>query len=127
MRDKGFSRLRVLIVVGVTTAVMAAVGVGVAIAVNGGTAGELNYQRSTFSLTGTQPGQTQSFQKKERCPANRHVTGGGFDGDNNANAQEGRPFDGSDAGTVPDDGWAVTATIFGTNSGKVTVWAICDD
>ena len=127
MRNKGFSRVRVLAAVGVTTVVMAVVGVGVAIAVNAGTAGELNYQRSTFTLQGNQSGQVQYGTKKVRCPANRHVTGGGFQGDDDANAQEGRPFDGTDAGTVPDDGWAVTTTIFGFNSGNVTVWAICDD
>ena len=127
MRTERFGRMRVLVTVGVAMAALAAIGAGVAIAVSAGTAGELNYQVKTFTLQGTEPGASQSFTRKVNCPPQRHVTGGGFQGDDAAGAQDGRPFDGADAGTVPDDGWAVTASIFGTNTGDVTVYAICDD
>src|SRR5687768_8954759 len=117
MQTRGPSRLRALVIGGAIAAVFTAVGVGVAVAVNAGTAGELNYQKKTFTLTGTSPGVSQSFTKKVSCPASRHVTGGGIEGDGSAGANDGRPFDSGDAGSVPDDGWAVTASVFGTNSG----------
>ena len=127
MRMKVSTRLRALVIGGAAAAVVAAVGVGIAVAVNAGTAGELNYQRKTFVIQGVISGESQTFTKKVKCPTQRHVTGGGAKGDANAGAQDGRPFDSADAGNVPDDGWAVTATIFGTNAGNLTVYAICDD
>jgi hypothetical protein len=103
---------------------IAALGAGVAMAVNLGTAGELNYQRETYTIQGTNS--QNYFTRRATCPASRHVTGGGFEAVN-GNGEDPRPFDGGDAGTVPDDGWAVTLEIGSGTTGELTVYAICDD
>lgn len=128
MRTGRFGRVRVLVTVGVAAGALAAIGAAVTMAVSAGTAGELNYQVKTFTIEGTKSGGSSFFTRKANCPPDRHVTGGGFEGDREfASGFDGRPFDGADAGTVPDDGWAITASIFGENTGEVTVYAICDD
>jgi hypothetical protein len=104
--------------------VIMAVGAGIALAVSEsqGTAGELNYQRNASTMQGG----TALATRKARCPTTRHVTGGGFEVSSGTQVIKSTPYDGGDAGTVPDDGWMA---VFGRLSGEdsVVVWAVCDD
>src|SRR5215217_1735696 len=96
-------RATLLVVVIVAVIVL---GTGIAMALDGGTSGELNYRYTSLN-------QSQGAYNTVRvaCPANRHVTGGGA-----TTVAEGAqwlvsssPFDSSaDADPVPDDGWRVT-------------------
>jgi hypothetical protein len=105
-----------------------AVGAGIAAGVGNGTEGELNYQKETFTLVGTTPGVAQFDTRKVKCIDGRHVTGGGSESiDSQGGAFDGRPYDGPDGDKVPDDGWKVDTSIFGENTGRITVYAICDD
>jgi hypothetical protein len=118
---------RVFAALGIAAALMA-VGAGIAAAVGNGTEGELNYQRETFTLVGTTPGMVQFDQRKVKCIDGRHVTGGGSENlDTQGGAFDGRPYDGPDGDKVPDDGWMVDTSIYGENTGRVAVYAICDD
>ena len=122
------SRGRLFAAVGVLAVALMGIGAGIVTAVSNGTAGELNYQKKTFTVVGTESGASTESERRVRCIDGRHVTGGGFeDNEQFAGAGEGHPFDGADGDTVPDDGWEVTTSVFGENSGKVTVYAICDN
>jgi hypothetical protein len=118
---------RAFTALGIAVALMA-VGAGIAMAVSDGTAGELNYQRETFTVVGTNSGGFTNEVRKVKCIDGRHVTGGGFEPlDGLADAQNGRPYDGRDGDAIPDDGWAVTSSVYGNNTGEIAVYAICDD
>lgn len=128
MQRVSSSRVRVSAVIGLLAITLMAAGAGIVEAVSSGTAGELNYQKKTFAVTGTDPGGPTFSNRKVACIDGRHVTGGGSEGDGQfASADGGRPYDGADAGAIPDDGWMVTASIFGERTGSITVYAICDN
>jgi hypothetical protein len=116
------SRRRWLVLAALTGALaIMAVGAGIALAVNRGTAGELNYR----SVSEETP-KAGSFSIRASCPSDRHVTGGGYQlGSLQQQVTGSRPFDGTDNGSIPDDGWLVN----GENDSPqtISVYAICDD
>jgi hypothetical protein len=62
------------------------------------------------------------------CPANEHVVGGGAK--LTGSQQMGRllasfPYDGPDAGKIPDDGWQTRVFNLGGGAKKVTAFAVC--
>jgi hypothetical protein len=99
------------------------VGGGIALAINVGTAGELNY-RVIEAGTGGAGG---PFSARALCPSSRHVTGGGYQEDETANLEieRSQPIDGRDGNSVPDDGWRVSGNAPSFSS--FAVYAICDD
>jgi hypothetical protein len=64
------------------------------------------------------------------CPAGTHVTGGGIAIETNVAGAEhswintSRPFDGNDAGHVPDDGWRARAQLSASANGA-SAFAVC--
>jgi hypothetical protein len=99
-----------------------AVGAGIALAVSQGTAGELSYRlkESTVDPSGFRT-------VKAPCPNTRHVTGGGYDAATPVKAYVSIPYDSSDGGTVPDDGWKVRFYNPDAGTALVDVYAVCDD
>jgi hypothetical protein len=65
-----------------------------------------------------------AFSEKATCPKGTAVAAGGSDV-YRGTVSTSSPFDGSDAGRAPDDGWKVTGVNSETSPTDLTVWAVC--
>ena len=126
MRGLRGRRRQLVVVAGAVLAILAIGGAALA-SVNLGTTGELTYRSETFTY-----GPGASIGVNATCPTARHVTGGGFSAVGGTSVDQivrtSEPFDGSDADSVPDDGWHVVVyNNSSTINAQVSVYAICDN
>lgn len=110
--------------IGAAVLALMALGASIALGVNRGTVGELNYQRSERLIANTTA--VGLFEGTVYCPPGRHVTGGGVGDLTSIDIHVSSPIDGEDEDTIPDDGWRAYVTNDSGSRQRWFVYAICD-